>query len=185
MGKQTMGVAVPNQQYRSDNKGYRLTHGQYPVVRTRGHVDYGMDALPNGCNAVVAVLAYTGYDMEDAMIINKSSYERGFAHACVFYTVPIDLKDEAPATDLFFAVDPAGKRPAHIDDDGLPLPGSQLYFGDVLATYYNRRTKTVRERERGGEDIVFELLLKPFCSITKCFARSRTWWSWTQCPCLA
>lgn len=25
-----------------------------------------------------------GYDMEDAMIINKSSYERGFAHGSVY-----------------------------------------------------------------------------------------------------
>ena len=32
--------------------------------------------------------------MEDAMIINKSSYERGFAHASVFYSLPIDLRIE-------------------------------------------------------------------------------------------
>ncbi len=57
-------------------------------VDVSGHVDYAMDDFPNGCNAVVAVLAYTGYDMEDAMIINKSSYERGFAAASVFYSIP-------------------------------------------------------------------------------------------------
>jgi RNA polymerase Rpb2, domain 6 len=34
-----------------------------------------------GTNAVVAVISYTGFDMEDAMILNKSSYERGFGHA--------------------------------------------------------------------------------------------------------
>jgi len=37
---------------------------------------------------VVAVLAYTGFDMEDAMMINKSSMERGFGHASV-YKVPL------------------------------------------------------------------------------------------------
>lgn len=48
---------------------------------------YGMDEYPSGTNAVVAVISYTGFDMEDAMIINKSSFERGFAHASVYKTI--------------------------------------------------------------------------------------------------
>lgn len=43
---------------------------------------------------MVAVLSYTGFDMEDAMILNKSSYERGFGHASVYKTVKVDLGDE-------------------------------------------------------------------------------------------
>jgi DNA-directed RNA polymerase I subunit RPA2 len=39
---------------------------------------------PSGTNAVVAVISYTGYDMEDAMILNKSSYERGFGHGVIY-----------------------------------------------------------------------------------------------------
>lgn len=37
-----------------------------------------------GVNAIVAVVAYTGYDMEDAMIINKMSYDRGFMAGNVY-----------------------------------------------------------------------------------------------------
>ena len=29
-------------------------------------------------------LSLQGYDMEDAMILNKSSYERGFGHGCIY-----------------------------------------------------------------------------------------------------
>lgn len=33
--------------------------------------------------------------MEDAMILNKSAYERGFGHASVYKTVEVDLQEEA------------------------------------------------------------------------------------------
>jgi DNA-directed RNA polymerase I subunit RPA2 len=33
--------------------------------------------------------------MEDAMILNKSSYERGFGHASVYKTIEVNLRDEA------------------------------------------------------------------------------------------
>ena len=66
-----------------------------PLIRTKYYNDYKFDDYNSGTNAVVAVLSYTGYDMEDAMIINKSSYENGFGHGCVYKTVEYVLaKDE-------------------------------------------------------------------------------------------
>ena len=73
---------------------YRLQNPQAPLVQTARHGEYKMDEYPNGANAVVAVLSYTGFDMEDAMILNKSSYERGFGHASVYKTITVDIKDE-------------------------------------------------------------------------------------------
>lgn len=35
-----------------------------------------------------------GYDMEDAMILNKSSVERGFAHAYLYKTEQVDLRED-------------------------------------------------------------------------------------------
>jgi len=95
MGKQTMGTPCHSLQYRPDNKLYRLQNPQAPIAQTARHGEFSMDEYPNGTNAIVAVLSYTGFDMEDAMILNKSSFERGFAHASVYKTSVVDIEEEA------------------------------------------------------------------------------------------
>ena len=87
MGKQTMGTPGTSLRYRTDNKMYRLQTGQTPIVRAPLHNAYGFDNFPNGMNAVVAVISYTGYDMDDAMILNKSCSRAWFRSW-------LDLQDE-------------------------------------------------------------------------------------------
>lgn len=94
MGKQTMGTPAHSLPHRTDNKLYRIQNPQAPIVQTARHGEFQMDEYPNGTNAVVAVLSYTGFDMEDAMILNKSSYERGFGHASVYKTMVVDIEEE-------------------------------------------------------------------------------------------
>jgi|JI10StandDraft_1071094.scaffolds.fasta_scaffold817444_1 DNA-directed RNA polymerase I subunit RPA2 len=101
------------------------------MVRTQTHVKYEMDNYPNGLNAVVAVLAYTGYDLEDAMIINKASHDRGIAQASVYYSLPYDLREIAAQSgyergDLYFDNSEGPHRIGpvehpHIDADGMPM----------------------------------------------------------------
>ncbi|TGZ82716.1 beta and beta-prime subunits of DNA dependent RNA-polymerase [Ascodesmis nigricans] len=86
MGKQAMGTPGTAIASRTDNKSYRLQTGQTPIVRSPLYNAYGLDNFPNGMNAVVAVISYTGYDMDDAMIMSKSAHERGFGHGTVYKT---------------------------------------------------------------------------------------------------
>lgn len=160
MGKQTMGTPAQALKFRTDNKLFRIQNVQAPLVQTKIHGDYNMDEYPQGCNAVVAVISYTGYDMEDAMIINKASYERGFGHASVYKTKYIDLDDEqklqttsthraqlklcnyksSSASDVLSS--PGGsslhtptnftKICEELDHDGLPYEGVMVNYGDPL-----------------------------------------------------
>ncbi len=61
MGKQTMGTPFHAFPYRTDGgKVYRIQHPQKPLVRTMAQNAYDLDNYPNGCNAIVAVISYTG-----------------------------------------------------------------------------------------------------------------------------
>jgi DNA-directed RNA polymerase I subunit RPA2 len=95
MGKQTMGTPAHALKHRgADNKLFRIQNPQSPLVQNKSYREYMMDEYPQGTNVLVAVISYTGYDMEDAMIINKATYERGFGHGSVYKTFIIDLEDE-------------------------------------------------------------------------------------------
>ena len=94
-----MGTPIHSWPRRADNKLFRLQTPQAPLVQSDAQAAFGFDEYPNGANAVVAVIAYTGYDMEDACIISKSSFERGFGHASVYKTFVVDLVADRPAAD--------------------------------------------------------------------------------------
>ncbi|XP_031556701.1 DNA-directed RNA polymerase I subunit RPA2-like [Actinia tenebrosa] len=143
MGKQTMGTPVQAFKHRTDNKLYRIQTPQSPLVRPTTHDEYCMDNYPLGTNAIVAVISYTGYDMEDAMILNKSSYERGFAHGSIYKAQFVDLKpkNEKQTSNLQFGCLPNDARTeGRLDSDGLPPIGSKLENGDPFYSYIDNTT---------------------------------------------
>jgi DNA-directed RNA polymerase I subunit RPA2 len=157
MGKQTMGTPAQALKYRSDNKLYRLQTGQTPIVRPNLHNAYGMDEFPNGTNAVVAVISYTGYDMEDAMILNKGAHERGFGYGTIYKTENVDLnefKDKRDPMTFAFGLgpNPNPKILEHLDPDGLPRLGTSLKEGDPFFAFHNTLTgKVVIKRYKSTE----------------------------------
>ncbi|CAK6962407.1 DNA-directed RNA polymerase I subunit RPA2 [Scomber scombrus] len=142
MGKQTMGFPLHSFMDRSDNKLYRLQTPQSPLVRPYMYDHYNLDNYPSGTNAIVAVVSYTGYDMEDAMIVNKSSWERGFAHGSIYKTELVDLADKVRGDDsvVFGAKPDDPKVMDKLDADGLPHIGSTLKYGDPFYGYINLNT---------------------------------------------
>ena len=132
MAKQTVGTATHNIRDRCENKLWRLQTPTSPFLRTEQYDNTEMDNYPSGVNAVVAMVSYTGYDMEDAMIINKASAERGLAYATLYKTTFIDLKEEVGGSSsgarcFTFKRNPDDPQLAsYLDEDGLPYLGLKL-----------------------------------------------------------
>ena len=148
MGKQTMGTPIHSYHHRSDNKLYRIQNPQKPIVQNSTHDLYKSSDYPAGANAVVAVISYTGYDMEDACIISKSSYERGFGHASVYANYIVDLNEmrmRGEPVHHRFGNQLAGSDQLvsnKLDIDGLPFIGQTVEYGDPLYCIINDVTNT-------------------------------------------
>lgn len=84
MGKQAMGIIGYNQLNRVDTLLYLMIYPQTPLVRTRTIELINYEKLPAGQNASVAVMSYSGYDIEDAIVVNKASLDRGFGRIGVY-----------------------------------------------------------------------------------------------------
>jgi len=84
MVKQAVGLYAANFNVRTDSRGHILSYPEKPLVQTKAMEVTGYNNRPAGQNAIVAVMSYTGYNIEDALIFNKSSVDRGFMRS-TFY----------------------------------------------------------------------------------------------------
>ncbi|KAH8361017.1 hypothetical protein KR093_011761 [Drosophila rubida] len=141
MGKQTMGTPCLNWPKQAANKLYRLQTPATPLFRPVHYDNIQLDDFAMGTNAIVAVISYTGYDMEDAMIINKAAYERGFAYGSIYKSKFVELSKK----QSYFARHPhMPELIKYLDTDGLPHPGTKLSYGSPLYCYFDGEVSTYK-----------------------------------------
>lgn len=92
MGKQAIGSIGYNQLNRVDTLLYLMTYPQKPLVKSRTIELINFEELPAGQNAQVAIMSYSGYDIEDAIILNRASLDRGFGRAMYIRRYQTSLK---------------------------------------------------------------------------------------------
>ena len=84
--RQAVSLYHSNYQMRLDKMGVVLNYGQIPLVKSK-YLEYiNHEEQPYGVNTIVAIASYTGYNVEDAILINKSSIERGLFNTSYFTT---------------------------------------------------------------------------------------------------
>jgi len=127
MAKQSVGIPFYTFWRRNDSKTYFLLTPQAPIVRNKIIQDgLNLDSFPNGFNACISILAYTGFDMEDAIVINRASIQRGISCSNI-------------STSSFIENDGFEKNTQHfnrgkiiIEEDGLLGTESHVTKGDPI-----------------------------------------------------
>lgn len=137
MGKQAIGAIAYNQFRRIDTLLYFMVYPQQPMVKTKTIELIDYDKLPAGQNATVAVMSYSGYDIEDALVLNKSSIDRGFGRCQVVRKNTVTLKRYPNHTKDIVSgmrVDENGEAifpHASLGPDGLGEVGMRVENGQV------------------------------------------------------
>jgi DNA-directed RNA polymerase III subunit RPC2 len=136
MGKQAIGAIAYNQFQRLDTLLYLMVYPQRPLVKTRTIELIQYEKLPAGQNATVAVMSYSGYDIEDALVLNKASCDRGFGRCQVYKKISIPLRKYPNQTHEIIngaAIQAKKKEHDKLGCDGLADVGVWLEKNDVYA----------------------------------------------------
>ena len=76
-GKQAVSLYSSNFTSRIDKMGVVLNYGQVPLVKSRYMKYINNEQHPYGENAIVAIMCYNGYNVEDSILFNEGSLKRG------------------------------------------------------------------------------------------------------------
>jgi DNA-directed RNA polymerase II subunit RPB2 len=161
--KQAIGVYATNFNHRMDRASYVLHYPQAALINTRYTTPFYSDSLPYGENLIVAVATYTGYNQEDALIINASSVERGMFNTSVFKSVVAkeDLNRSTGqriqfADPAVLGVDVKGfsageGRPVRYDKSGFPAENTYIHDGEAFVGMVSSMPPA-----EGGEERAYE-----------------------------
>ncbi|MCD6464800.1 DNA-directed RNA polymerase subunit B [Candidatus Bathyarchaeota archaeon] len=146
MAKQALGIYASNFPFRVDSRSHILHYPQKPLVKTKPMEIIGYDLRPSGQNCVVAVLSYEGYNMEDAIIINKASIERGLFRSSFYRLYEAECRQYL-----------GGLR----DRLAVPEPGTRGYRGEQYYRFLEPDGIVGLEVEVSGGDVLIGRLSPP------------------------
>ncbi|MCL5729969.1 MAG: DNA-directed RNA polymerase subunit B'' [Candidatus Pacearchaeota archaeon] len=175
--KQALGIYAANYLARIDTDVSVLQYPQRPIVKS--FIYDTLNIYPAGQNLVVAIMTYDGYNMEDAIVFNRGSIDRGVGRSFFFRPYSAvemnysgGLRDEIAIPEKDSSGYKMESSYRMLENDGIIFPEADAAEGDVLigkmsppkflseAREISVKTKkessvTMRQEEKGTVESVF------------------------------
>jgi len=175
--KQALGLYAANFLCRVDTDVSVLHYPQKPLVRS--FVYDTLNVHPAGQNVIVAVMTHEGYNMEDALILNQGSVDRGLGRSTYYrpYTsVELNyaggLRDEITIPEKDVSGYRTEESYRYLEDDGITYLEAKMYSGEVVigktsppkflsevreisVRAKKEASSVIRQEERGTIDAIF------------------------------
>lgn len=130
MSGQSLGIYATNFLMRTETKADILVYPMFPLINTMVGHEIGLDNHAHGQNVVLAIMSFHGYNMEDGIIVNKASLERGFGRSFFFRSY---LTEE--------------KKYWGIEKDEIKIPDKAVYGYRTEEAYANLAADGIINRE--------------------------------------
>ena len=134
--KQAVSMYHTNYQMRLDKMSVILQYGQIPLIKSRYLDLINKEENPYGVNAIVAIMSYTGYNVEDAILINQGAVDRGLFRTTyhTLYETSEDMEtssEETTKTTFFnFKTGAVKTSPGYdysfLDDNGVVIENTPI-----------------------------------------------------------
>ncbi len=137
--KQGLGLYASNYLLRMDTDISILQYPQNPLVRTFTHKISKYEKHPAGQNIIIAIMSHEGFNMQDAIILNKGSVQRGLGRS--FYFRPYELEELRYSGGLIDEIgipdkEVKGYKSEYdyrlLEKDGIIYPEASVNVDDVL-----------------------------------------------------
>ena len=136
--KQALGFYAANYHVRMDMDVNLLHNPQMPLVNSIMHKIFEYEKHPSGQNVTIAVMSYKGYNMDDAIIINQGSIQRGLGRSSYYRPVLSEelrysggLVDEISIPEKDVKGYKSEHDYRHLEEDGIIYPEAKVAEGDV------------------------------------------------------